>query len=258
MTELQFLNIIISVFFAVLGASFASFLNVAALRRAGGLNFVSGRSSCPFCKHTIKWFDLIPVISWLLLRGRCRECKTKISPRYLLVELVGAAIAMLCFIRFWLTWMTPLSLAVAILLYAVALIDLGTQEIPNGLVLALIPFAIASVWAMPEVSLLSRGIGLLTASLPMFILALLIEGAFGFGDVKLMAVCGVLLGWQNTVLAFFIAVVTAGCYSLVIILRGAAKKGAKIAFGPHLFLGVYVALLCGSELISWYLKLFGL
>ena len=258
MDEFAVLNSAITAILAVLGACAGSFINVVALRRSEGLSFITGRSRCPGCKRKLEWFELIPVISWLALFGRCRTCKARISPRYMIVELIGAAASASCFIRYWLTWNTVLALGVAVLLLAVAMIDITSMEIPNGLVIALIPFAIVSVLVWPDVSLISRGIGLVAASVPMLLLALIIDGAFGGGDVKLMAVCGVLLGWQNAVLALFIAVITAGVVALSLIVRRKAKRGAHIAFGPHLCFGVLAALLYGGELISWYLNLFGL
>ena len=252
------LRIIITAILAVLGACVASFINVAALRGAKGESFVAGRSRCPKCGAELRWFELIPVISWLIQAGRCRRCKVRISPRYLIVEIVGAASSAMCFVRYGLTWMTPLALVVTLILLAVALFDAGSMEIPNGLVIALIPLAVLSIWAQPGLTLLSRGIGIFTVSLPMLLLALVINGAFGGGDIKLMAVCGFLLGWQNTVLAFFVAVVTAGIIVITLIARGKAKKGAHIAFGPHLCLGVAAAMLYGKEIINWYLRLFGI
>ena len=258
MTELQLLNIIITALLAMLGACVASFINVAALRKAEGLSFITGRSHCPACGKTLRWYELIPIFSWLLLAGRCRACKLKISPRYLLVELIGALAAALGFVRYGPALMTALVFAVSVLLLAVALIDLSTMEIPNGLVIAFIPFAAAAIWVQPEVPLLARGIGFLVGSVPMLFIALVIDGAFGGGDVKLMAICGILLGWQNTVLALFAAVVTAGIVSLKLILQKKAKKGAHIAFGPHLCVGTMIALLYGTEIITWYLSLSGL
>jgi len=258
MTELQIINTAATSLLAVLGACVASFINVVALRRAEGISWISGRSHCPACGKALAWFELIPVVSWLFLLGRCRACKARIPPRYALVELAGAASSAFCYIRYGLTWMTVLSFGVSVILLTITMIDLTSMEIPNALIIALIPFAVWAIWAMPDVSLLSRGIGMFTASVPMLILALIVAGAFGGGDVKLMAVCGVLLGWENTLLALFIAILTGGVLSISLMLTGRAKKGAHIAFGPHLCAGVMVALLYGKELISWYLGLFGL
>jgi len=154
--------------------------------------------------------------------------------------------------------MALIAFGVAVLLLAVALIDMDTMEIPNGLVIALIPLAVLVVWLQPEVTLLSRGIGFLAVSLPMLLITMIIDGAFGGGDIKLMAVCGFLLGWQNTLLAFFIAVMLAGSISFWLILRKKAKTGNHIAFGPYLCLGVVTSLLYGKEIIRWYLNLSGM
>ena len=258
MNDLFIINTYFITILAIFGACAGSFINVAALRRSEGLSFISGRSRCPACQRKLRWFELIPVFSWLALLGRCRTCKARVSPRYVLVEIFGAAAASFCFIRYRLTWMTPLALAAAIILLAVAMIDLTSKEIPNGLVIALIPLAVCAIWAQPEITLLSRGIGFFTISIPMLILALFVNNAFGVGDMKFMAVCGAFLGWQSTLLAFFIAVITAGCLSITLILRKKAKRNQKLAFGPHLCLGVMVALLYGGEIITWYLGIYGL
>jgi len=252
MSEIIIVNVSVTLILAVLGACVASFVNVAALRRSEGVAYITGRSRCPVCGRTLRWFELIPVISWVILLGRCKTCNAKISPRYVLAELIGASAFALIFLKYRLSWMTMLSLGVAGILLTVALVDLSCKEIPNGLLFALMPFAVTAFLAQPDVSLLSRGIGLFVISAPMLILAVFIDGAFGGGDIKLMAVCGALLGWQNTLLAFFVSVITAGCLSLVMIMRNIAGKGAKIAFGPHLCTGVIAALLYGNEIISWY------
>ena len=258
MDDIAVINTTITALLALSGASAGSFINAAALRRKEGISIAGGRSRCPVCGRTLKWFELIPVLSWFMLAGRCRTCKAKISPRYMLVEVVGAVATALCYLRFSLSWMTLVASGVAVILLAVAMFDLTVMEIPNGLVVALIPLAAGCFIVQPEITLLSRGIGLLIVSVPMLVLALVINGAFGGGDIKLMAVCGVMLGWQNTALAFFFSIVTAGCISLRLIAAGKAKKGAHIAFGPHLCAGVMAALLYGDTVIGWYLRLFGL
>ena len=250
--------IIITTFCALISASAASFINVAALRGAKEESYVAGRSCCPACNKTLRWFELIPIFSWLMLLGRCGGCRTRISPRYLIIELIAATATVLCFTRFGLTWTSAIGFAVMLLLLAVAVIDLDTMEIPNGLIIALIPFAIATIWASPEVSLISRIIGLFVISLPMLVLALIIDGAFGGGDIKLMAVCGFLLGWQQSILAFFIAIIIGGTIALTMMRRDKAKKGARLPFGPSLCLGITAAMLYGDKIISSYLGLLGL
>jgi len=256
MNEIQIINIATTALLAVFGACIGSFVNVTALRRLKSESFITGRSHCPSCGHTLKWYELIPIISWLVQLGRCRACKEPVSPRYLLVELMAALVSALCFIKFSFTWMTPLALCVSLILLAIALNDLSTREVPNGLVIALIPFAILTVFLQPETPLLARGIGFVSVSLPMLILALVISGAFGGGDIKLMAVCGFMLGWQNTLLAFFIAVLFGGGYAIYLIASKKRKRDEHMVFGPALCTGVATALLFGTDIVNWYLRFF--
>jgi leader peptidase (prepilin peptidase)/N-methyltransferase len=249
---------VILVSLIALGACFGSFINAAALRYVKKESFVKGRSKCPYCNETLRWFELLPVVSYLALRGRCRNCSAVLSPRYLLAEVIFALLAALCYVQFGFTWMMPLAFCVCAVLLAIALIDTDTMEIPDGLVAALIPLAAAAAWAWPEITLLQRGIGLAAVSLPMLLLALVISGAFGGGDIKLMAVCGFLLGWQLTLLAFFIAVLGGGTVAAVLMARKKKGRGAHIAFGPYLCAGVAAAMLYGGEIVSLYLGMFGL
>ena len=250
------LEINITILLALLGACAASFINAASLRQVAGESFIKGRSRCPHCGKDLAWYELIPVVSWLLVKGKCRKCHKRISPRYLLVELFGATISAVVFIRFGLSFMTPLSIGVIYILLAITLIDQSTMEIPNGLIIALVPLAAAAFFVQTEITITERLIGIFVLSLPMFILAFAIGGAFGGGDIKLMAACGFLLGWQGTVLAFFLGVVTAGAVAISMIFRKKVKKGAQMPFGPHLCFGITASLLFGQELISWYMGFF--
>ena len=142
------------------------------------------------------------------------------------------------------------------LLTAVSLIDLETSTIPNPLIIALAPPAIAAIWLIPEVTPLSHIIGLFAIALPMLLLTLLIKGAFGGGDIKLMAVCGFLLGWQQTLLAFFIALLIGGTIAAFLLITKQRKRGQHMVFGPALCIGITTSLFFGSNLINWYLSLF--
>jgi leader peptidase (prepilin peptidase)/N-methyltransferase len=154
--------------------------------------------------------------------------------------------------------MLPLSVAITAVLLTIAVIDFDTHEIPDKFVIALIPLAILTIWIQPEVGFISRAIGLLVISLPMLVMALVINNAFGGGDIKLMAVCGFLLGWQQTLVGFFAALVLAVVWGIYLRIKGKNKRGEPIAFGPALCTGVFVALLYGNQVITAYLKLFHL
>jgi len=170
---------------------------------------------------------------------------------------IGAVAVGLIFLRYGFSWETLLVMAVSAILLAVAYIDFRTSEIPDILNIALVPLSVLAIWIQPDVSLLSRGVGFFAVSLPMLLLALVISGAFGGGDIKLMAVCGFLLGWQNTVLAFFIALLLGGSYAIHLMLTRKRERDQHMVFGPALCAGVFVALLYGNTIISWYIGLLG-
>lgn len=245
------------IFFAIFGACIGSFINVVISRLPEkGAFFRNTRSCCPDCGKTIRIYDLFPIVSYLILLGKCRDCKARISPRYPLVETAGALFAMLCIYIFSLTLMALMVYITIMVLLAVSVIDLGTREIPNPLVIALVPPAIASIWLMPDVTLLSHAIGFLSIALPMLLLSLIIKGAFGGGDIKLMAVCGFLLGWQLTLLAFFIALLTGGSVAAFLLITKRRKRKHHMVFGPALCVGITTSLFWGANLINWYLSLF--
>lgn len=181
----------------LLGAALFSFMNVVAWRLPRGMDPLKGRSVCPQCGHTLGAPDLVPVFSWLFLRGRCRHCGAHIPVRYLLVELLGGVLALGCTWRygaayalpgglFGMSWAALLALAVCGILLSVSLIDAETQTIPDRLNLALAVCGAVSVLLSPA-DWLPHVIGAFCVSVPMFLLCLVIDGAFGGGDIKLMA-----------------------------------------------------------------------
>lgn len=235
------------------GISIGSFLNVLIWRIPQKMNFINSRSICPACGTQIKNYDLIPVLSYVLLGGKCRGCGARISPRYPAVELLTGFLFVLTYFRYSLSPQFAVAAAALSILITVAMIDFDTREIPNGLVIAMLLPAAASFFVFPETGIIERLIGFFAISLPMYLLALLIAGAFGGGDIKLMAVCGFMLGWKSCLLAFFIALLTGGFYAFSVILR---KNKAKrtMAFGPYLCAGIYVSLLYGRQIIDFYIS----
>jgi leader peptidase (prepilin peptidase)/N-methyltransferase len=247
------------IFFAMLGTLFGSFINVIITRLPVKGKFLSeSRSCCPQCGHVIRWFDLVPVLSWIILRGKCRDCKARISPRYPLVEATCALLAVTSIMRFGFTLTAIQVYGITIILLAIAAIDFNTTEIPNSLIIALIPFAVAAVWLIPEVTLLSHVIGFFCVALPLLLLTIIIPGAFGGGDIKLLAVCGFLLGWQMTLIAFFISLLLGGGFAVYLMLSGRRKRGEHMVFGPAICIGIAVSIYFGRNILDFYLQFFGL
>lgn len=238
-----------------LGSCVFSFCNVIVCRVPQKQSFLKGRSHCPVCGHTLSALDLIPIFSYLFLGGKCRYCKARIPVRDTIVEFIGGGLAIFCA---WFYWPNPLAALTVFAFYSVlivvTLMDWDTMEISNGCHIAILILAVASYFTMPGLSVLDRLIGGVCVSLPMLLLALLISGAFGGGDIKLMASAGLLLGWRATLVATGIGFLLGGFYGIFLLLAKKAGRKAQFAFGPYLCVGLATALPFGEMLISWYLS----
>ena len=244
----------------VLGAVLGSFLNCAAGRMARGESFLRGRSHCMSCGHELGARDLIPVVSWVLSRGRCRYCGEKVSARYPLTELAFGAITLACLLRFDLTVLGLRNWAFLGCLFCLALVDWESRIIPDGChvfnlavwVLAL-PFL---GWSWQQIGLrvlagVIFGGGLLGISLVMD--KLLGRDSLGGGDIKLVAVIGLYLGAVGTLFTVILACVLG-------LLLAAARRGSEeksIPFGPALAAAAGTMLLFGQGPVEWYKALLG-
>ncbi|MCL1819035.1 MAG: A24 family peptidase [Oscillospiraceae bacterium] len=148
------------------------------------------------------------------------------------------------------------SIAVILILLAITVIDFRKMEIPDLLVVALVPFAVFA--AFDGRPLWHRILGFFIISVPMLVIALIIDSAFGGGDIKLIAVCGFMLGFDRVLLAMFIAILLGGTVAVALLALRKKEKGAHIPFGPYICVGVAAAMLFGDNIIGWYLGLFGL
>lgn len=253
---LVFIKSILYLYIFVIGIVIGSFLNVVIYRVPKELSFAKGRSFCPHCHAQIKGYHNVPVFSYLWLRGKCADCGEIISIRYPLVELSTGLIGVLIFAVYGFSFQWLVVFTAGAILICITMIDFNTMTIPNGLVLALMAPALLSFFFFPQVGILSRVIGIFVISLPMLILVLFILDAFGGGDIKLMAVAGFMLGWENTLLAAFIGLLLGG--AVAVYLLGRKTKDKHMAFGPYLCIGIMTALLFGDIIIQWYFNLFGL
>ena len=243
--------------FFLLGASIYSFLGVVVCRVPRGESVLRGRSRCDACGKTLSAMELVPCVSFLALRGRCRGCGGKIPLRSFFSELFGGALCVFCAFFFAdEPARGALYFACACVLSVVALVDFDTMEIWNGSCIALAALGLAAVWVCPETGLVSRLIGALCISVPMLLVALCIPGGFGGGDIKLMAAAGWLLGWKGAVAAAFFALLGGGGYGAILLARRKAGRKTQFAFGPFLAAGILLALFCGSAVMNWYLGLF--
>ena len=241
--------------FFIVGLCIGSFLNVVIYRLPLEISVARGRSFCPRCEHALAAGDLIPLFSFILLRGKCRYCAAPISWRYPLVETLTGVLYGLTFLRFGISWYTLLGLVFLSVLIVAAFIDHDHTFIPDRLHIIILALAVAACFVGPEISLLSRLIGAGAIGGFMLIVALLTHG-IGGGDVKLMAASGLLLGWQLNLMAFFLAYILAGlCYGLPYLLKKLPAH-TEVPMAPFFAVALAFALLGGEPLLAWYFGLF--
>ena len=235
------------------GIVIGSFLNVCIYRIPRGESIAKERSHCMTCGYQLRWYDLVPLFSWLALRGKCRKCKAPISPQYPIIEGVNGVLYMVIFAVNGFNLVSVLYCLMASALLALSVIDFRTYEIPFGFnifigILGIVRLVTdLSNWQLYV-------IGFLAISAVLEILLLVSGGrAIGGGDVKLMAAAGLLLGWKLIILAFLI-----GCIlgSVIHIIRMKVSHAEHVlAMGPYLSAGILIAALWGSQFIDWYIRL---
>ncbi len=258
-SSLIILGIILIILIFAFGSAIFSFLNVVIYRLPKKLDFLRGRSMCPKCAHTLSFFDLVPILSWVALKGKCRYCHEKISVRYTIVEIMGGIAAVASVLVFEFTPRAIFSFAMCGIIVCVAYIDYDTMEIPDAFHIAILAVGVLSVFLTDYASWYEHLIGVVAVSVPMLIIALIVPGGFGGGDIKLMAACGLYLGWRSVVFAFFVSVIIGGISALIMVTSGKKKRRDYIAFGPYLCIGVAAAIFIGDFITEYYLgAVFGL
>lgn len=243
---------------AFLGLAIGSFLNVVAWRLPRGESVVKPGSHCPSCDTPLKPYDNIPLLSWLILRGRCRTCKTKISVRYPLIELATGALYVAVAAHWWGDW-RELALGIVLITFLIPItaIDLDVKRIPNALTLpaALLAVPIALV---TEPSFVPEQLIAGAAATVFFLIpALIAKKGMGMGDVKLAGVLGLYLG-ASVAPAIMIALLTGTVVGVAVILKTGVDAGRKTAvpFGPFLALGAVICIFAGATIIDTYLGTF--
>lgn len=252
----------------LLGLVVGSFLNVVIWRVPRGESVVAPPSACPSCGHQIAWYDNVPVVSWLVLRGRCRRCGARISPRYLVVEvLTGALFVATVLVVGWTTAL-PAFLYLAAVSVALAAIDIDVHRLPDAIVLPSYPVAAALLaLASWDVGVGYDGGALLRAAgggAALFVLYLVLvlakPGGMGLGDLKLAGVLGMYLGWVGwgaLAVGAFAAFLLGGVFGLGMMLLGRAGRKTKVPFGPWMLVGAAVGVVAGQQLADWYVALVG-
>ncbi|OGZ57889.1 MAG: hypothetical protein A3F94_01530 [Candidatus Spechtbacteria bacterium RIFCSPLOWO2_12_FULL_38_22] len=264
----------------LLGLITGSFLNVVINRLYAKEDIVKKRSYCPHCKKVLKWYELIPIVSFIVQKRRCRGCGDKISWQYPIVEIVTALLFLQASnnVGYQFIWETLFLWSILSGLIVIFVYDLKHFIIPDlvlvPIVVLVLIFRFLDFWSLgssnlfknwfagwgigignPQTVLASIAVALLVA-LPFAALHFLSRGTWmGFGDVKLAFFMGLLLGLHNALVALFVAFVAGGIMGVILILTKGKKLKSQIPFGPFLVLGTYVALFWGQGIIDWYFSL---
>ncbi|WP_203138210.1 prepilin peptidase [Microbacterium sp. JZ31] len=263
-----------------LGLAIGSFLNVVAWRVPRGESVVAPASACPKCGHAIRPHDNVPVLSWLLLRGKCRDCGARISPRYPIVEAITGALFVLVAVTMGpalvtapsasAAWAASLELVAFLALagfgVALAAIDLDTHRLPNALVYPLLVtgallLGLAALIEGDGAAALRAGAGAIALCAVYLAIVFVKPGGMGLGDVKLALPLGLFLGWTGwgaLAVGFIAAFALGAVIGLVLILTRRIERRGGIPFGPWMIAGAWIGILCGNGLASAYLALFGL
>jgi leader peptidase (prepilin peptidase) / N-methyltransferase len=250
-------NWLILAYAGLVGACVGSFLNVCVYRWPEGLSVIRPPSRCPACETPIRWRDNLPVVGWLLLRGRCRACGAPISAQYPLIELTTASLWVAAAARYGFSWQTLSTAVFFTLLLGIALTDARTYIIPDqftlgglviGLLLSLAPGGLEPLQSVIGAAL---GFGLL------WLVAVVGEWVFrkpamGGGDIKMMAMVGAFLGWQGVLLTIFLGAL----FGSLIFGPISIRTGKLVPFGIFLALGAGIAEPWGNTIVQWYLRTF--
>lgn len=237
------------------GLVIGSFLNVLILRIPAGEDFVMERSHCVKCGYQLTWYDMVPVFSYLCLKGRCRKCGEPISKQYPLVEALNAVLYFLVFFYHGINVESGIYSLVASALLVISVIDFRTFEIPLGLTIFIAVLGVvATIVDFDQLAL--HLIGMCSVGLVLEILFIASAGNWvGGGDATLMMAAGLVIGWQKITAAFFIACILG---SVIHSIRMKLSEADHVlALGPYLSMGICIMMIWGDRLISWYVSLLG-
>lgn len=249
------MSIIFTLVFFILGLIFGSFFNVVGLRLPQHQSFSTGRSYCPHCHTPLKSYELIPVISFLLQRGKCRHCKKSISIMYPLIELLTGCLFSLSYALIGINT----ELIVAILLMSMLMIlfvsDLTYMIIPNKVLLFFLPLFILLRIIEPLTPWSSSITGAIVGFLIIAFIILISNGGMGAGDMKLFGVLGVVLGLKHVILTFFLSSLIGAVISFGLILFKKIDRRQSVPFGPYIVAGAIISYFYGHDIINWYVNL---
>jgi leader peptidase (prepilin peptidase)/N-methyltransferase len=246
------MEIIIFAFGLIIG----SFCNVVIYRLPQGKSIVTPGSQCRSCGSPIRPWDNIPLLSYFLLRGRCRFCKEPISTRYPTIECISGMLFVLLYLKFGLSMTFFVYAFLTSALLIVALIDLDHRIIPNIITLPGMAVGVGLSMGVLPLAPLASLFGLMIGGAIFYLIALVSKGGMGGGDIKLIAMIGAFLGLQGGLFTIFASALLGSVVGLMLMLLGKRGRKDRVPFGPFLSFGAILFMLCGDGVIQWYLNLF--
>lgn len=253
-------NYLTEVFVFIFGICIGSFLNVCIYRLPESKSIVHPRSLCPHCGALIRFYDNIPLFSYIALRAKCRHCGARISLRYPVIEFISGIFAVGVFLKFGISVEALIYYTFIATLLVITFIDIDHQIIPDIISLPGIPIFFAASFALPDMTFVESILGILIGGGSLFLVAWLYhlitrrEG-MGGGDIKLLAMMGAIIGWKGVLFTIFTASAVGTLAGLVVILTAGKTMKLKIPFGPFLAIGAIAYIFLGPQLIAWYFNI---
>lgn len=250
------------IFAFIFGAVVGSFLNVCIYRLPKEESVVFPPSHCPDCGYRIRWYDNVPIVSYLVLKGKCRSCSAPISPQYPIVEAINALLTLFLFMRFGLSRAFLVLFLFCSAMVVVTFIDLEHQIIPDAISLPGIVAGFVFSFFIPQLGWKTSLIGMLAGGGSLYLVAFLYhlftgKEGMGGGDIKLLAMMGAFFGWKSIPFIIFVSSLAGSIIGVTVMLI--QKKDAKLAipFGPFLVFGAILYIFYGRQMIQWYLNIGG-
>ena len=251
---------LIEVFVFIFGLCIGSFLNVCIYRLPESKSIVQPRSMCPHCGALIRFYDNIPILSYILLKGKCRHCSASIAFRYPVVELISGVFALGVYLTYGIRLEALIYFVFIATLLVITFIDIDHQIIPDVITLPGIPIFLAASFALRQISFVESILGILVGGGSLFLVAWLYhlltkKEGMGGGDIKLLAMIGAVVGWKGVLFTIFVASAVGTLVGMLIILKTRKTLKLAVPFGPFLAMGGMMYILFGPQLISWYFNL---
>jgi len=253
-------NYFVEVFTFIFGLCIGSFLNVCIFRLPASKSIIHPRSSCPSCGKQIRFYDNIPVLSYLLLKGRCRDCQEPLSMRYPIVEILGGLFALGAYVKYGLSIEALIYFVFIAVLLVITFIDIDHQIIPDIITLPGIPIFFIAGFVLPRINLIDSFLGILVGGGSLLLVAWVYnlitkKEGMGGGDIKLLAMIGAVTGWQGVLFTIFVASAVGTLSGILVMLKARKSMRLAIPFGPFLAIGGIAYIFFGPQLVYWYFGL---